>query len=135
MHVVFRAAFLGFRSTDLPDPSVHVRVPFQRRDMRIHDALEEFLLQLEANGRSEHTRLQYRRHISSLIAWLAPEENVAGIMPTALARFLASPTARETKKGRERKPGSVNALRGSLKGFGSFLHEAGYLPSNPGRLI
>lgn len=103
--------------------------------MRIHDALEEFLLQLEANGRSRHTIDQYRRHITSLAAWLAPEDDIAAITPTALARFLASPAARETNKGIERKPASVNSLRGGLKGFGAFLHESGYLPANPTRLI
>lgn len=103
--------------------------------MRIHDALEEFLLQLEANGHSRHTIDQYRRHITSLAAWLAPEDDIAAITPTALARFLASPAARETSKGIERKPASLNSLRGGLKGFGAFLHESGYLPANPARLI
>jgi len=103
--------------------------------MKITDALAEFLLVLEGNGRSEHTRLQYKRHIGNLIAWLAPEDDVAKLDSTALARFLTSPAARETKKGRERKPSSVNAVRGSLKGFGAFLHEAGHLASNPARMI
>jgi site-specific recombinase XerD len=103
--------------------------------MRIQDALEEFVLVLEGNGRSRHTIDQYRRHVRALISWLAPEEDVAAITPTSLAKFLASPAARETRKGRERRPGSVNAMRGSLKGFCAFLHEAGHLPTNPARLI
>jgi len=103
--------------------------------MRIQDALAEFALVLEGNGRSRHTIDQYRRHVHALISWLAPEEDVVAITTTSLARFLASPAARETKKGRERRPGSVNALRGSLKGFCAFLHEAGHLPTNPARMI
>lgn len=103
--------------------------------MRIHDALEEFVLQLEANGRSRHTIDQYRRHLRALAEWLAPEDQVGAITPTALAKFLAGPAARETERGRERKPTSVNALRGSLKGFCAYLHEAGHLPANAGRLI
>ncbi len=129
MHGPFhRAVFSESDALILPDRAC-------MSDMHINDALSEFLLQLEANGRSAHTIDQYRRHVRGLIAWLAPEEDVAAITPTALARFLAGPAARETKKGRERKPGSVNALRGSLKGFCVYLHEAGHLPSNPGRLI
>ena len=31
--------------------------------MKITEALDKFLIQLEADGRSEHTRLQYCRHV------------------------------------------------------------------------
>jgi threonine dehydrogenase-like Zn-dependent dehydrogenase len=57
--------------------------------MRIHDALSEFLLQLEANGRSEHTQLQHKRHICALIAWLAPGDDVFGGRSGAFAEYVA----------------------------------------------
>ena len=37
--------------------------------MTIDEALERFLVQLAADGRSEHTIGQYRRHIRLLAAW------------------------------------------------------------------
>jgi len=103
--------------------------------MRILDALDEFLLQLEANGRSRHTIDQYRRHVALFAAWVAPGEGVPQYDSAALARFLASPAAREAPSGLARKASTVNALRGSLKGFGAYLHEAGHLQSNPARMI
>jgi len=103
--------------------------------MKIQDALSEYLLQLDANGRAESTRSLYERHVKGLIAWLAPEDEIEKITPATLARFLASPAARDTLNGRERKPASVNSLRGALRGFFRFLHDAEYLRSNPARLI
>jgi integrase/recombinase XerD len=103
--------------------------------MRILDALDEFLLQLEANGRSRHTIDQYRRHVALFAAWVAPEDELARYDSAALARFLASPAAGETRQGLARRASTVNSLRGSLKGFGAYLHEAGHLHSNPARMI
>ena len=37
--------------------------------MQITEALEKFLLQLEADGRSPHTVGQYRRHVRTLARW------------------------------------------------------------------
>ena len=103
--------------------------------MRILDALDEFLLQLEANGRSRHTIAQYQRHVALFAAWVAPGDGIAQYDSAALARFLAGPAAREARGGQTRKASTVNALRGSLRGFGAYLHEAGHLPSNPARMI
>ena len=41
--------------------------------MHVIDALERFVLQLEADGRSEHTIGQYRRHVGQLVGWLTTE--------------------------------------------------------------
>ncbi|MGH9360588.1 MAG: hypothetical protein ACRD2T_01630 [Thermoanaerobaculia bacterium] len=38
--------------------------------MTIDEALERFLVQLAADGRSEHTIAQYRRHIRTLSRWV-----------------------------------------------------------------
>lgn len=39
--------------------------------MQITEALERFLLQLQADGRSQHTVLQYNRHVRKLAIWAA----------------------------------------------------------------
>ena len=39
--------------------------------MMILEALERFLVQLEADGRSPHTVRQYRRHVVRFAQWAA----------------------------------------------------------------
>jgi site-specific recombinase XerC len=105
--------------------------------MKIDEALGKFLTQLEADGRSRHTVGQYRRHIRLLAAWAAAEgiTEIARLDHEAVARFLASSAARRRCDGRAKKGTAVNCLRTSLRGFTRFLHEAGYLAEDPGRLV
>ncbi len=106
--------------------------------MRIQHALERFLLQLEADGRSPHTVGQYRRHVLLFAAWLDREDRsgrVVDVTTDDLAAFLASDTVRNTAAGRTRKPGSANALRGSLRGFFCYLVRAEVLARDPSRLV
>lgn len=92
--------------------------------MQITEALGRFLLQLEADGRSSHTIGQYRRHGLRLATWAARvghTGDIAEFTPEDLAHFFVSPEARLTPEGAEKKPGSVNALRGSITGIFGFL--------------
>ena len=41
--------------------------------MRIEQALEKYIVQLQGNGRSEHTVAQVRRHVRLFEAWLEAE--------------------------------------------------------------
>lgn len=106
--------------------------------MQIEDALDRFVRQLRADGRSPHTIDQYRRHVLVLARWAA-QEGLSGeaeeIDHETLARFLASPDALTAPDGRPKKPGSVNALRSSMKGFFRYLHRAGHLRVDPSRLV
>jgi site-specific recombinase XerC len=106
--------------------------------MTIDHALSLFLVQLEADGRSPHTIGQYRRHVHTLVRWLAAERlplDVAAITHEDVARFVASPVARCRRDGTLKTGTSVNAMRSSLRGFFSYLHEAGYVAANPTRLL
>ena len=106
--------------------------------MKIRDALDRYLTQITADGRSEHTAGQYRRHITLLAAWLAGRHhtgNVEEIDHETLAQFLASPAARERPDGKTKRATSTNALRTSLRTFFRFAYDAGYCRSNPARLI
>src|SRR5262245_33277160 len=103
--------------------------------MHICEALEQFVLQLEANGRSVHTIGQYRRHIASFAAWLRPDEDLRWVDHQTIARFLSSPEARTRPDGRPRKTCVVNALRGSLKNFFGYLACAGLIDRDPARLV
>ena len=86
--------------------------------MRLATALQQYLVQLDADGRSVHTRHQCARHIRRLETWLAGEgfaDDVTAIDHETLARFLASPSARCTPSGQPKRefrflPGEKLAL-------------------------
>ena len=65
--------------------------------MTITEALERFLVQLQADGRSPHTINQYRRHIRLLAQWARDvghgREKIEKLGHEDVARFLASPVA------------------------------------------
>lgn len=106
--------------------------------MRIEDALDRFLLQLEADGRSAHSIRQYRRHVHQFAAWAAQGATVAEVECVRhenLARFLAAPEALVRPDGRPKQPTSVNSLRSSLRGFFQYLHRAGLVKTDPSRMI
>src|SRR5262245_29457932 len=96
--------------------------------MQLQEALQAFLLQLEADGRSPHTIGQYRRHGLALVTWLAVTgagTDVADLTPDVLARFFASDAARNSRRGGSKKATSANAMRTSVRCFAAHLHDAG----------
>jgi len=104
----------------------------------IEEALEQFLLQLDANGRAEHTRLQYRRHVLCLARWMAASgegARLAALTSQVVARFMVSGAARNRPDGRPKKATAVNALRSSIRCFCGYLHDAGLVPANPAALL
>lgn len=103
--------------------------------MLVQEALGLFVTQLEADGRSPHTIGQYRRHVGALIAWAGPGRDLADIGHEQVARFLAAPAARTRPDGGIKKAASMNAMRSSVGQFIRYAHEAGWIASNPTRLI
>ncbi len=107
--------------------------------MKIEEALEKFQTQLEADGRSVHTRKQYGRHIRLLAGWardVGPSgDEVERLDHEGVARFLASDVATSRAAGGQKLATSTNCLRSSLKVFLGHCHRAGYIPHDPGRLI
>jgi site-specific recombinase XerD len=103
--------------------------------MNIHNALNRFLLQLRANGRSPTTIAQRRRHIVALADWLGADTNVDDVGHEDIAAFLASPAARQRPDGGMRKASTTNVHRTSLREFFGFLHKAGTIPQDPTRLV
>ncbi|MCC7171441.1 MAG: tyrosine-type recombinase/integrase [Planctomycetes bacterium] len=98
--------------------------------MRLADAIDQFVLQLEADGRSPHTTSNYARHLGLLGRWLGPNDDLDAITPQVLARFLVADT---TRTGRSAS--TMNAIRTSLRVVFAWLHQAGLIPSNPARMI
>ena len=106
--------------------------------MTLDDALDRFLTQLRADGRSVHTRRQYRRHVRLFAAWwrdVGAGGDVGAVSHEDVARFLASREARTRRDGGEKKATTVNTLRSSLRGFFGYLHRAGYIAADPTRLV
>ena len=106
--------------------------------MHVQAALQAFLLQLEADGRSPHTIGQYRRHGTSLANWLASTgapTMVAKLTPDLLARFFADDAAKTSCRGGPKKAVSLNAMRTSVRCFAKHLHDAGLVATNPARLL
>jgi integrase/recombinase XerC len=106
--------------------------------MDLSEALDVFVLQLRADGRSPHTIKSYERHVCALIDWLdAHQRSVAldALTPQVLAEFLVSDEVRASGRGGQRSTSTVNAIRTSLRVFFSWLHDAGYTRINPARLI
>lgn len=106
--------------------------------IRLQNVAESFLLQLRADGRSEHTIGQYRRHVRALDAWLTATRRpstVADIDHQTLALFLVDDAARMGPNGQSKRAGSMNALRTSLRVFFAYAQAAGHVPENPARLI
>jgi integrase/recombinase XerC len=106
--------------------------------MEIEQALEKYLVQLEADGRSGHTINQYRRHVRLFARWahdVGHSGDVSAITHEHVARFLSSSQARIRPDGAIKKASSTNCLRTSIKGFFGYLHQAGYIRLNPTRLV
>ena len=102
--------------------------------MQIKDALDAYLVQLEADGRSAHTIGQARRHVG-LLARFVGERCIEDLGHEDMARFLASAMAMRTSDGRAKRATSQNALRSSVRCFCAFACAAGYTRVDPARLV
>jgi integrase/recombinase XerC len=108
--------------------------------MQIEEALDKFLVQLQADGRSPHTIQQYARHIGLMARWVRDVRprgaRVEDIDHETVARFLVSDAATSRAHGSGQKLAtSANCLRSSIKGFFRYLHAAGHLREDPTRLV
>ncbi len=106
--------------------------------MQLQEALGQFQVQLAADGRSEHTRKQYERHVVAFIGWLSRngrDADIASITPNVVAEFFGSDDARMSARGGTKRATSANAQRTSLRCFLRWAHESGLASSNAARLL
>lgn len=103
--------------------------------MHLDDALARFDAQLLADGRAAATRAQYGRHLGTFARWLPPHLQLEQIGAETLARFLGDPAVLRRRDGNAKLPTSLNALRSSLRVFFAFCVQAGYLATDPARLV
>ena len=106
--------------------------------MKLQAALDRFLLQLRADGRSPHTVANYARHIALLDRWLHTysfSDELDELLPEHLAAFLISREARDSAHGGAKTSISMNGLRTSLRVAFGWFHEAALARTNAARLI
>jgi integrase/recombinase XerC len=102
--------------------------PGRRLQMRLSTAIGRFDTQLRADGKSDHTRGAYLRDLRALEDWLQADPDVASITAAELARYLSANSDRDAAI-------SLNRTKTALRMFFKFLTEAGYLKTDPARLI
>jgi integrase/recombinase XerC len=106
--------------------------------MHLAAALDRYLAQLAADGRSPHTVQSARRHIGLLVRWAADGHaptDIADLSHEDVARFLISPALTRTADGRPRKATSANTARTAIRVFFRYATDAGYAPTNAARLV
>jgi integrase/recombinase XerC len=97
--------------------------------MRLSSAIRRFDTQLRADGKSGHTCAAYLRDLERLSTSLRGNPDVTTITPATVAKYLSS-------EGLTSKPAiSLNRTKTALRMFFKFLTDAGYLTTNPARLI
>jgi len=96
--------------------------------VRLSTAITRFDTQLRADGKSEHTRGAYLRDLRRFNDWLQSDADIGDIAPDVMAKYVA----RSSMGG----PAiTLNRTKTALRMFFKFLTDAGYLKSNPARLI
>lgn len=100
------------------------------------DALRDFCLKLEVDGRSPKTLSAYRRDLLMVGRALgAGPLDAAMVTPGMLDSALASPGVACTTKGEPRSAASLHRVKAALRSFFSWMHDDGRIPSNPARKI
>jgi len=97
--------------------------------MRLSTAIRRFDTQIQADGKSDHTRAAYLRDLYRFKTWLRKERAIATITASTLAKFCAAADCSH------RRPTSINHTKAALRVFFKFLADAGHIKSNPARLI
>jgi len=106
--------------------------------MDIEQALDQYVVQLHADGRVASTIDQVRRYVGLLASWLREQRlptDVRAVTHEQLAQFLASDAVRLRQDGRPRRATSANVLRSKLRSFFAYVADAGYAERNAAKLV
>ncbi len=96
--------------------------------MRLAAAIQRFGTQLTADGKSVHTRGAYLRDLEKFKGWLCADPGIGSITPDIIARYSAGSSEGKLTI-------SANRTKTALRVFFQFLTDAGYIDTNPARLI
>jgi integrase/recombinase XerC len=99
--------------------------------MRLLTAIRRFDRQIQADGRSSHTRHAYMRDLHYLSEYVGRETDVRAIRAPALVRYFSTSTGGTEGSA----PIRGNRPKCAVRAFFRFLEEAGHIRENPARLI
>ena len=102
--------------------------------MNLSTAIDQFLTQLEAEGKSPHTLSCYGRDLSLLLAFAGDVETSA-LDADLLARFLLSTPVTTTHTGAPRGEASLGRIKACLRSFGRYVANVGATGRDPAAWI
>jgi len=97
-------------------------------------AIDQFLTQLEAEGKSPHTLSCYGRDLGLLLAFAGDIETSA-LNADLLARFLLSTPVTTTHTGAPRGEASLGRIKACLRSFGRYVANVGATGRDPAAWI
>ena len=102
--------------------------------MNLSTSIDQFLTQLEAEGKSPHTLSCYGRDLGLLLAF-AGDIEASALNADLLARFLLSAPVTTTHTGAPRGEASLGRIKACLRSFGRYVANVGIAGRNPAAWI
>ncbi|HPQ72212.1 MAG TPA: tyrosine-type recombinase/integrase [bacterium] len=102
--------------------------------MNLSTAIDQFLTQLEAEGKSPHTLSCYGRDLGLLLAF-AGDIEASALNADLLARFLLSTPVTTTHTGAPRGEASLGRIKACLRSFGRYVANVGATGRDPAAWI
>ncbi|MCE5314028.1 MAG: tyrosine-type recombinase/integrase [Armatimonadota bacterium] len=108
-------------------------IQLQLRAGDIAEAVDAFIVNLHAQGRSEHTVAAYRRDLNCFIRALPV--CLHEITPATIDVALTHPTATHSADGTQKSTATMHRLKATLRSFFEWAHNTGLVESNPARFV
>jgi len=102
--------------------------------VNLSTAIDQFLTQLEAEGKSPHTLSCYGRDLGLLLAF-AGDIEASALNADLLARFLLSTPVTTTHTGAPRGEASLGRIKACLRSFGRYVANVGATGRDPAAWI
>ena len=102
--------------------------------MRTDQAVEQFLDDLQQQGRSPHTMAAYRRDLAVFCRFIGTAD-IKSVTPELLLRFMATDGVQVGPSGTQRAKPTVNRYRVSLKALFGWCEARWLIPRNPTSIL
>lgn len=103
--------------------------------MNFSTAIARFAVQMDADGKSPHTRSSYLRDLRYFAEWLGSDPDVGNISPETLNDYVTTAGSQCVEGGKAKAKGSVNHIKSTLKSFFTWAFHLGYVAENPSRCL
>ena len=102
--------------------------------MRLSEAIARFAQQMDADGKSIHTKTAYLRDLRYFCEWLVEDVDMASITPQTLVDYITQSANRQVN-GEVKTTTSVNHVKSSLRSFFQWAFYLGHVIENPARTL